>query len=620
MQPLTRIGLLSAVLTTLVLPLRAETTTAADPAPDAEVTVVVTAERRPQPVSESIATTTIITAKKMQETGAQTVGDALRLVPGVTLRQSGQPGSLTNAAIRGSNTNHVLVLVDGQRMSSPTFFSTDLSKFPASQVARIEVIRGPVSSLYGSDAIGGVINIITKQPTTEGGEITAGYGTHGREARSLILHGVASAMKWQFGGDFPAYDGKRLNSDFASTGFFGRLIFPNIKEWSVAVRGEDYADRLGLPGADPYHTGAIDPDDRAWWDRRNSDITATRELAGGELELRVTRNMQRLHNLAPGGWAMDSYIRGITNGTEATFRAKTGTHQWLVGGDYRNEAYQDRELGAPTVEHNVFNRALFAQDRVSLGDATGFVYGARLDDHSTAGSKVTPRLGIEHALGNGTHLRASYAEGFRAPNFSELYYPGWGGGWAGNPNLQPERSRQYEVGVRTHRDFGNIDLAFFTTNVSDLIQASSTTPYQNIGRARKRGVEVGWDRHFGPTALALSYNYLDAINRTTSERLPGLMHNKIDLTLTRQLAVYDMALTGRWYDSRLDYRFDVNPPFAQQTVALPTVTVFDLSISRRGGLLQPYAVVRNVLNADYEEVLGYPAERRSIEVGMRAIW
>lgn len=600
---------------------------------ETEVTVVVTAERTPQPASESISTATVITAKEIRNQGARSVADVLRFVPGIALRSYGQPGAVATAIVRGTKANQVLILVDGERVSSAGFISgADLSKFPTDDIARIEVIRGPVSCLYGSDATGGVINIITKRPAGDGGQLTLGFGANGRQEKTLSLNGSSvTGATWQLTGSVPAFDGIRANSDYSATNLATRLTFPSVNGWELSLKGEQYHDSLGLPGADPSHTGYVDLDDRQWWKRENFDISAKRKLGMGQFEWRAYRLDQELHNNAPGlDWmgapvVYDSLISGVTQATEMTYFFERGRHKLVFGGEYRNEAYEDIESGAsPSTQSNsISNRALFVQDRIGVSPKTDLVLGTRYDDHSAAGGRMTPRLGITHAISPRMRVRTSFAEGFRAPNFVELYYPEgpWGPGYSGNPNLKPEKSTQYEIGFNLALGNDSFDLAVFHNDVRDLIQATSSTPYANVGQARQRGIEFTWERRLGSSAnLSLACSYLDAENRATGERLPGIPHNLISLTAAGVVESWEIGLTGRWTDKRPDLAFDP-VTWVSSDVMLPGRVVMDLTLAKRDGRqTEPYMVIRNLMNVAYEEVAGYRAEGRSVEIGMRSVW
>jgi outer membrane cobalamin receptor len=598
-----------AILPLLVCPLLAQTAPGAD---ESEVTIIVTAERTPQTPQESIASATVITAKEIRERGAQTAADVLRLVPGVVLRQFGQPGSAATATLRGTKANQTLVLVDGQRLSSSAFIGgTDLSKFPVAEIARIEVIRGPVSSLYGSEAIGGVINIVTKRPTGSAGSAVLGFGANGRAERSLLLNGASDRMSWQLTGSVPAFSGIRPNSDYSATNMSGRIILPSVNGWELALRGEDYHDTLGLPGSLDYPSLS----DHQWWNRASLDFTAGRDLGSGRLECRAYRTNQRLRQVNPD-WFLDSRITGRTTAGEITYRWQGGAHKLIAGAEYRDEDYEDIEAGSPDVSRGIANRAFFVQDRFALGSRADIVLGTRLDDHSGAGSRVTPRLGVTFSAAPEMRLRASYAAGFRAPSLVERYYTGAYG--AGNPDLRPEKSRQYELGVNLGRGDDTIDLAVFTNRVTDQINWVIVDPitwsgtYENIERARQKGFELSWERRLGGGAhFGVSYTYLDARNSATGARLLGIPYDHVGLTAGRRVGSWDIGLTGRWWS-------DV-PDYAGRTVS--SRAVFDLSLLKQGKrLTNPYVTIRNLFNVAYEEVAGYPAEGRGIEVGARSSW
>lgn len=602
-----RRGAAIALLTLMCMPLAAQTA-ASD---DSDVTIIVTAERTSQPVTESISSASVVTAKQIKESGAQTVADALRAVPGITIIQNGELGALSSASIRGTTTAQSLVLIDGQRVTSSAFGAiADLAKIPADSIARIEIIRGPVSSLYGSDAIGGVINIITKTPTVDSGEATLGFGTNDRAERHLALRGASDSVLWQVAGSVPSFTGSRPNSKFAATDLSGRLTLPNEKGWNISLNGNIYHDKLGLPGSITFPS----LNDRQLWNRQSLGLSATRTIAGGQFEIRGYTMQQRLKEINPD-WFTDTLITGDTKAAEMTYSRNFGDHQMVFGTEYRDENYNDMENQVLIQDKRITNRALFAQDRMPIGKKMDLVAGARLDDHSTAGSHVTPRVGITREFGAKTRVRASYSEGFRAPSLVELFYNNFGS--HGNPNLKPERSSQYEVGVNSKCGKNTFDLAVFTSRIRDQIAFILIDPvlftgtWENLERARQRGAEFTWSRPMGKTAgITLAYTYIDALNLAKDKRLNGIPYNQVGVTMSRQIWNCDLSLTGRFVDKRL---------FGPLTS--PSYALFDLYLAKREkGSISPYMVVRNLADKSYDEVAGYPAEGRSFELGIRSSW
>lgn len=233
--------------------------------------------------------------------------------------------------------------------------------------------------------------------------------------------------------------------------------------WKITLNGERYRDTLGLPGQDFLHDGTYDPDDRQWWVREREGVSLQRALPFGALEINAYQHKQRLDNFYSYDW--DGYTfsdrtrdLGITQSVDLLLHGVAGAHTWALGGEYRDEAWQNA-----TTRQGFANKAVYLQDRFAMSPKTDLVFGARLDDHSAVGSKVTPRIGLTHELAPGMHLRASYAEGYRAPTLYELFFHSPYG--VGNPALKPELSRQYEVGLNRHWAHTDLDLTAFFSRI-----------------------------------------------------------------------------------------------------------------------------------------------------------
>lgn len=578
---------------------------------DDEVTLIITAERTPQPVSESISSATVVTAKEIKEKGAQTVADALRNVPGVSIAQNGELGSLANAKLRGVSSAQALVLIDGKRLTSSAFGSnTDLSKIPTDNISRIEVIRGPVSSLYGSDAIGGVINIITKKPTANAGDATLGFGSNGRAARSIAVRGIAKNSNYSFSASFPKYNGSRPNSEFSATDLSGSIEFPDVKGWALSLSGNTYHDSLGLPGSITFPSLV----NHQWWKRNGIEFSAKRDINDGEFEIRRYKIKQLLTELSPD-WFTDSLITGNTNALEMTYSKDFGINNLILGAEFRSEKYEDIEHNVVVQDKKITNKAFFVQDRLPIGENTDLVAGIRFDDHSTAGNRITPRLGLSYELNSNSRLRASYSEGFRAPSLVELYYNNFGS--VGNPNLKPEKSRQYEVGINTKYGMDTFDFALFKGKIKDQIAFIIVDPiffagtFENLERTKQNGFEFNWTRAIDDTTdINLSYTYTDALNLANDSRIGGIPYNKAGITLTKQLNNVNLALTGKYVGNRM-----------YGMVKSPSYTVFDFYASlKANNNITPYLMIRNITDKKYDEVAGYPAEERSFELGVKSSW
>ncbi len=617
-----RFSLLGTVaLLALTLPIVRAVDVPTDPNTD-PVNVIVSAEAHPQLQSESIASSTIITAHDLEVQGAKTVADALRIVPGVTIVQSGQEGSLSQVQIRGTKSYQTLVLIDGLRISSPAFIGMDLSKFPVSNISRIEIIRGPVSSLYGSDAFGGVINIITKRPVGTGGGATLSVGSHGRTERSFDISDGNDKIAWQFNASAPGFNGERPNSDFVAADYTGKIQFSKVSGWDFTLHAEHYNDALGVAGS----VNMVPGDERQWWQRDDLSFTATRALDNGMLTINAHRLLQSTKDQATTPYAYTSSYQGNTYDGNIRYARNVGAHQLVVGVETRTDTYRDLESSGGSVDNKINNRAFFVEDRWALAKDTSLLVGARQDQHSFAGVHLTPRIGISHNVGDGLTVRSSYSEGFRSPNFSELY----GNSLyyiVGNPDLKPETSHAFEIGATLEQKSDSYDVALFSNRVFDQITPVANS-YQNIAHVQQQGAELSWNHVINNEwKTGMSYSYLEANNADTGARLPRLAHNKVSMNITGSVAkVWNTTLSGRYTDGRPDISFKSD--YTSTIVTLPARAVFDLNINRSRFaldkesklMMSPYLMIRNIANTPGEEIADYPAESRSAEVGVRLYW
>lgn len=363
---------------------------------------------------------------------------------------------------------------------------------------------------------------------------------------------------------------------------------------------------------------------RCRWLQLRGSAGAKGDIADGTLNWTAYSTNQLLDYSAPPYYA--SSTKGLTTATEVSYTHDLGAHQLIGGGEYRNESNTNTATGSERAYHAIYNRALFVQDRWQINPLTEMIFGTRLDDHSTAGSRLSPRIGINRAVAKNTNLRASYATGFRAPNFVELYcaYPDpyeHKYGYVGNPALRPETSQQFEIGLNSRLKHGTIDLALFSTSTRDEILPDLLTnptgdyqyTYDNVSRASHRGVELSYGHQFSPaTSVDFTYSYLAAKSLPDGNPLKGIPHNTVSFTATQNIQNWDISLIGRWIGERLDVT----------GVTAPTITTFDLTLQPHGEKmrLKPFAIIRNLTNTSYEEVIGYPVEGRSFELGLRSAW
>ncbi len=595
---------------------------AADTTPD--VVMAVTGERQPVPVSESIASVSIITAADINKSGASNVAELMQKMPGVLINPNGTMGSLSIPIVRGSSGSHVLILIDGKRISTPSQFSgADLAKIPVDQIDRVEIIRGPVSALYGSDSIGGVINIITKQRSGSGGELNMSMGNNAHMERSVSAYGDLYGNQWSVSGSFPTYDGSRANSKFRAADYNVTYVMPKVGAWKLNAGLNHYSDKLGLPGPDNFPNTT----DSQWWTRDSVELGGETKAWKGNVNVRFYHNMQELKNAYWDAWMAtpglaSSLITGATDVIESSYSRNMQAHELVGGIEIRGESYKSFSTSSPNVKKSLDNQAIFIQDRWTIDEDTDVVGALRYDNHSTAGGKLTPRAGVNTKIADNARMRVSFSEGFTAPNFVQLYYDNpWGAGYDGNPNLKPETSRQVELGMNYEMGIHTFDVAYYRTKITDLIESDGVTPYNNTSNATRNGIEITWNaRVDNATNVGASFTLSDSYNDKTMVRALRQPSTKITATASRSFKNWDASIDGIWV-SRANDKFFNPSTFVTTAEVIPAHAVFNLSLTRTGMKnITPYFIVRNLTGTNYQSIAGYKAEDRNFEAGVRYKW
>ena len=505
MSPLSRTGALrAAILLSLSHAALAQTAPTLD-------AVQVTASRVERPVGETLASVTVLTREDIEASQAPDLADLLARQAGVDLARTGGPGSATTVFLRGGNAPHTLVLVDGVRVSSTGQGVFDFAHLPIDQIERIEIVRGPRAAIWGSDAIAGVIHVFTRDPSAASVRLLGGsYGRWGASAAGGIGdadRGLGLSAGWQRLRGFSATNADNWAFDPDDDGYRNK---------NLSLRGRTSLGSQRLA----FQALATDADvefDRGTTRARNSSGGLT---LGGELGARWT------HQLSLGHAREDlDTVSGFSN----SFRSRRTSLDWVntlsLGAGSLNLGlnWQDEE----GVSANVFDGQTFSRSRESRAAFAG--YGARfgahlLDlslrrDHSNQfGGATTANAAWGWAPSEAVLLRLGWGEGFRAPNFNELYYPDTGFGFAGNPDLRPERSETWEAGLAwTPAQGHRLDLSAYRTRVRDLVAfaAPLTNNAININRARMDGVELEYRFDGGAWRWGGNLAWLDSEDEAT---------------------------------------------------------------------------------------------------------
>lgn len=654
--PLRRVLAASVSLCTVSLgAAQAQTFTDPVPAPD----FVVTATRSPLAISQAGSAISVITSEEIEKESPKSPVDVLRRVPGVTITETGGPGSTTTVRLRGADSGQTLVLIDGIRVNDPAANSGefDFSNLAAVDIERIEVLRGPQSAIYGSDAMGGVINIITRKGRGEPRvRLSMEGGSYGTKAGRAAVSGSTGPVSYAFS-----------TTGFDSAGFsrYGYRI-GRIEDTLSSPLENDSARRLGAAGRvavaiSPdveFEVGGYASDNRAQIDN-DPDYDALPDgpsrtqgrLFEGHSRLTVNTFDGLLKNsFLVSGSRTDTDLRLIGSyalpdltGSEYGYQGnrlsaeyqgdlKLGTYGLLTFGA---KAEQERLIStsrsllpletpeSEDVNATQITRSLYALHQFSPLENLHLSLGGRIDAVEDSDTFGTWRATAAYEFpSSGTKLRASVGTGAKAPTLYQKFDP-----FSGTANLESERSIGFDVGIDQSLADDRVLLSatLFANRFRNLIaygMADSCRPEQmwgcfiNVNRARTSGVELSADAEIIPSWLRMkaSYTYLEAFDEDTDLRLARRPQHqgRIGLTITPLpglLIEPSVVLVGSRFSSPGE-RYDL-APYAR----------FDVYADYRiNDTFSIYARAENLTDADYQEVYNYGTAGRSFYAGLRATW
>jgi vitamin B12 transporter len=585
------------------------------PPPSVSEQIVVTASALPEEIDQTPVAATVITREDIERREARDVLDVLREVPGLAVSRTGSPGKNTTLFIRGGSSKQALVLWNGIEMNNAYFSGYDFGQLSAAGVEKVEVVRGPFSALYGSEAVSGVINVLTK-PSATGATIDVEGGENG--LFNGMLYGAHVSDRWVLNGTVERRqdDGFANNDDFSASSIVGgATVMPN-EHFSAGVLARYGTYEDGVPFAPNASSSAFvpSPHRREEGSQRQIAIPLIYQAARSVFELRLSDNRREDKFNDPEGAFGDEFsdVEASTRGARGTARANTSFGAITLGGEYeRAEVDSANSFGGGFEARTRTNQSGFIEDRFSWTQggqsSIEIAAGARYDDFGEFGSETSPRLAaawVQH----GHKLRASYGKGFRAPAIGELYFP-----FGGNVNLRAESSRNVEVGYEHFTPNGSFSATLFDADYEDLINFGPTFQFENIEAASSRGVEVGAQHRFGAMRVDLSYTWLDTEDEETGEELLRRPQHSGSIAFGYQGTSYSAQLVI----IHKGQRNDVTDLFPFGTVSNDAYTTADFTVHYRIGSFSPYLKVENLTDEKYEEVFGYASGRRRAIVGLR---
>lgn len=563
-------------------------------------TIVVSASVDEQPKDQTPATVTVITAPEIAARQATTVAELLRTVPGLALAQSGSAGHATSLFTRGTDSNHTLVLWNGVPLNEPFIGGYDWSSLPTEGVERVEVVRGPFSSVYGSAALGGVVQVLAGAP--EGVSLRLENGDDGWVRGSLVAGHRAGNLDLGLTGHLQRGSGQLRNDFYDTSEAAANARWTFAPGMSIGVLARRNESSIGIP-----RSGAtLTPHQQQ--DSNDSQIALPLRIEGGPWQLDGLLSQSSTDLIYKNPDDPFGYTRADT-GTE--------TNRARFAGTYRKRDGLSLSLGGDWARQKVTNSSVFGSNldgterrdwgafgelRWSRGALT-LDAGIRRDDDQAFGGHTSPRLGVRLQLPGAWSVRANYGEAFRAPSFSELYFP-----FSGNLALKPETSRGSELGVAWEPGAWTVRLTGFENQLRELIDFDfATFTSVNVGRARTRGVEAETGYAAPAWSARVNATYLEATNLEDGTQLLNRPRWSGNLVLGWSPRRWTLSGTWRYAGERRSYPY----------VALPSYSLVDFAAAWRvSDLLRPYARLQNVLDRRYEEIAGYPSPRRALVAGL----
>jgi vitamin B12 transporter len=501
---------------------------------------VISANRDAQARSESSAASSVFTRADIDRLQPSSVADLLQRVPGVQITRSGGLGSTVGLYIRGTKSAQSLVLIDGQRVGSVSAGGSPLEYLSIEQIERVEVLRGSRSAIYGSDAIGGVIHIITRRASGDGltPRVRVGYGTHNTWERSVGLSGGNQDTRFSLNASADETGG--INRSFASNApdndrdayrnnaFSASLNhrFNDEIEAGFSVldqRGESEYD-FGWGGQHPYTDYQVSSYSGFLAVQAN-DIWKTR-LELGHSENRSAERFDDQQSSSPFNTYRDT-VAWLN-----TLELGNG-HSLILGAD----GYEDN-LHSKTAydQDSRWNHGLIVQHNFR-GERFATELGLRHDKNEQFGSTNTFSGALTYSINDANDLITSYAEGFRAPTFNDLYWPG-----GGNPSLKPESSKSYEVQWRSQlAEHTRLETSIYRIDLRDAIAG---WPTKNVDQARINGFEANLQQALFGWQTQLGLSLIDPRDRETGQVLNRRAKRTLNLDVDRQFG--DFSFGASW--------------------------------------------------------------------------
>ena len=563
-----------------------------------EDTIVVTATRNELSIDDATIPVTVIDRDQIEQSLATDLSELLRFEAGIDIGRNGGPGQATSVFLRGTESNHTLLLIDGVRVNPGTIGGAAFQHVAPEVIERVEIVKGARSSLYGTDAIGGVINVITRQADKTSIDASLGYGSFNTRSGNVSggfaseKSSVGATVNWQ---NTDGYE-IRTDSDIVrgyenlTANLYGTRRFGigelGVRHWQTGGKVE-YLDFFLTPVDQDFTNQSTavelvsDIGDRSQsklilsymiddiQQNQSADFVKSKRLA---LDWQYTINLEQ-HGLTGGIYIADENASAISFGSG--FDEDTAT------------------------------KALFLQDSIDLGRHRGFL-AARFTDHETFGNRVTWNAEYGFDLNDRWTLNAGVGTAFRAPDASDRY------GFGGNVDLEAESAEEIQLGAKYQlADRHTLRLELYSNDIENLIEYDFTSfTLQNIGKAEIRGAELGYDYQGDNFDISASLLKQSAENADTGARLLRRADESLTVNYTQNIGRYRVGVTVLASGDREDF-----------AATLPGYVLANLTGQVKiGDNLQLNARIENILDTEYETASQFRMQERSGFIELKYHW
>lgn len=563
---------------------------------DEPLEIIITAGRKAQTIDETLAPVTVITRQDIERYQATEIADVLRRVPSINIANTGGTGKVTSVFMRGTSNKQLLVLVDGIKIGSATLGETSFHHIPLDQVERIEVVRGPRSSLYGSEAIGGVVQIFThKGQKGFNPSVKIAAGSHNTQRISTNLSSGTDNSWFNINAGSEKTDG--FDSCYsATTGCFTSTETDNdgYRRESIALNAGHRFNNGMKAELSAQHSKGHNEFDGSFQNQANF----LQQAISTKLSGNITSNMNFVFTAGQSRDYSDNFKDNVYASTFNTRRntlSLLSTIQTSPNGELTVGIDQQKDNVESSTAYDISSRkndGIFA-NYTHRFNQTDLEVALRQDDNEQFGTYNTGSMAVGHELDNGLKIKASHGKSFRAPTFNELYFPGFG-----NTALTPENSRNTEVGLSKDWENGSWAVNAFHNEINDLIggfPVSNTT-----GETRIRGFEGEVTTRVGQWGIAANLTLQRAENQASGKRLRYRPDQILNIDVDRRFG--KVSAGGTLHAESKRYTDTTNT----EANALPGYATVDLRAKYQ--LAKDWTIgakVGNVLDKQYETSRGY---------------